>query len=253
MEMSLVEKIDSILVKKHGTKKLAAALESPIRLKMDHYSLGRRLLLVDPIPPKTKIAKYEIDGREVSVPKFTIASDITVNRKRWHKLVDLVSKDLEKKELRKILNLLAYVVKESQQVIKGAFSKKNFMSALRLVEQNDLKVASIVMNPKMYKRVLKMFSDMVDPCYHKEMLNVGLIGWLWGMNILVNRNVSNKIYFCAEPEFAGALPLYRDPTCVACVERDGTLRIITEEEVGMGILNIKGVSVLDVREKRVKG
>ena len=251
MEMSLVEKIDSILVKKYGTKKLAAALESPVRLRMDHHSIGRRLLMVDPIPPKTKVAVYDKSIKErVSVPKFTIASDVVVSRKRWSKIVNIICDDLEKKEMRQVVSLFACAVKESGQKHVGSLNGKSLVKAMRLVEGNDLKVEFMVMNPKTFIKLLKVRTllDSIDVITHKSILATGTVGVLWGMSILVSKVVPvDRVYFSSESEFVGVMPLYRDATCVACVERNGVLRVVTEEQVGMGVLNIRGVSVLVIK------
>lgn len=243
------EKFDAVLKEKDGDIKLAAAMQNPIRLRMDHCSIGRRLLLVDPISPKTKVAKYEVDGKHVIIPKFEIESNIVVGRKLWYKIVELVCKGLEERELRSVVSLFACAVKESKQRLVGILNRKSLLKALRLVEVNDLKVGFILMNPKTFAKLLKVrtLRDSIDIITSEEILVTGNVGMLWGMNILVSRVVPvGRVYFSSEPEFVGVMPLYEDPI-VFMKQEKGKLRVIVQEQVGMGVLNVRGVSVLVIK------
>ena len=119
-----------------------------------------------------------------------------------------------------------------------------------LIEKHGLVVKKLFMNKRTYLKFCKAHEIIDDP-----LSKDGYMGGLWNMDILVNDSVPrNKVYCCAEAEFVGVMPMFEDATVYGKKIKGKTrakdkLKVCTQERIGMAVLNVKGVSVLNVKEK----
>ena len=213
MKKEIREKVLRIFKGESGELKLAAAMQNPIRLRLDHESLGRRLLMVDPLQVKVKVAKYELNGKKVALPEFNIESAV-FELDMWKdvnlvKVTDHICDSIKEKEWKAILDLFSAAVKNSGQRINKQLNGNSIVEAMALIEGHELKAAYISMNPETFKKLkrVRKLRSMMDLATRKELKDIGYVGYLWGMNILVSEVVPvNRIYFSSEPEFVGVMP-----------------------------------------------
>ena len=78
-----------------------------------------------------------------------------------------------------------------------------------------------------------------------EILETGLYGTIWGIDIIVSRRVAKGIvYAAAEPRFFGVMPVRTELILMPDDEpKSASIGFVGYEELGMSILNANGVSV----------
>jgi len=265
----LGQKVNDLLVKKNGPKLLAEAAQGPLRLRLDHFGLARRFLVVDPIPPLVDMAMYErgkqivplwtesgpivLDKskKNVWVPEFRIEDKILLSKSKMPQVVEVLNKKIAYCEMDLLLSLFKCSVTICKQTVTHGL-KKGLLKAIRLVERHDLKVREILMNKEMYLSLVRVYGKFFEHEIEQELSTTGWMGCLWGAEIYVNEQVpKGKLYCCAEPERLGVMPMYEDPV-IEAQWRGKKLEVMAIERVGMAIVNISGVSELTIGRPKIK-
>jgi hypothetical protein len=87
-------------------------------------------------------------------------------------------------------------------------------------------------------------ASQVDPVTHRELLQTGLYGKIFGADIIVTKIVAPKqVFACAEPDFVGVMPVRQDIEVLPADEpKQLKLGWVVSEIIGVAIVNPRGVS-----------
>jgi hypothetical protein len=92
----------------------------------------------------------------------------------------------------------------------------NLIDAFARVETHDLRVARVFCNALDFADMRKWGRDVLDPETQGSLLKTGLMGTLWGAQVIVTRKVApGYVYVCAEPEFFGRIPVRTELTVLS--------------------------------------
>ena len=92
----------------------------------------------------------------------------------------------------------------------------NLIDAFARIETHDLRVARVFMNALDFADLRKWGRDVFDIESQATILKTGLMGSVWGAQIIVSRKVTpGYAYVCAEPEFFGRIPVRTELTVLS--------------------------------------
>lgn len=262
-----------------GKVALAQAMANPVRKNLDYQGIGRRALVVDPLP-QGALPVYDLDidvtatvcssngsavearvfGDRVTVPEFEIVSNPTVRiaevkRRRFNVIDRAVQKARQEIMAQEDANLFAALdvagaaENTVQDVTDAGMLRRDLLELKKQVDRWDLVTAKFFLNINEFNDILNWVSSgtgtaELDPVTHREIMQTGLYGSIWGSQILVSKVVPpGTIYGCADPEFVGVMPVRMD---IEVMPADEPKRLqlgwVVSEIIGLGILNPRGVA-----------
>ena len=237
-----------------GRSKLAASMIQPLRLRRDYTSVARKAFLVEQLPdgalpiydkdPNVTAFVVGEEGenilaitkpRRVIFPLFEIASNpeipLTQVKERRFDLIER-AQDLAKAQIQAAEDTRAFDVMDAVAVngfdnIGSAYvnapvnaiaplTPSNLTDAFARVEQHDLRVSKVFMNALDFSDIRKWGRDVLDIESQASLLKTGLMGTVWGAQIIVTRQVApGYVYVTAEPEFFGRIPVRTELTVLS--------------------------------------
>jgi len=262
-----------------GRAKLAASMTQPLRLRRDYTSVGRKTFLVEQLPDgalpiydkDANVTAYVIgeEGqnilaiqkpRRVTFPLFEIASNpeipLTQVKERRFDLIersqDLAKAEIQAEEDQRVFSILDSVATSGFDNIGASnadipatapLTPSDLADAFAAVEYWDLRVARVFANAKDYSDIRKWGRDVLDTESQATLLNTGLMGTVWGAQIIVSRKVPvGYIYVCAEPEFFGRIPVRTELTVLSADDpKNRTIGFSCFENLGIGCHNPLGL------------
>jgi len=262
-----------------GRAKLAASMTQPLRLRRDYTSVGRKTFLVEQLPDgalpiydkDANVTAYVIgeEGqnilaiqkpRRVTFPLFEIASNpeipLTQVKERRFDLIersqDLAKAEIQAEEDQRVFSILDSVATSGFDNIGASntdipatapLTPSDLADAFASVEYWDLRVARVFANAKDYSDIRKWGRDVLDIESQATLLKTGLMGTVWGAQIIVSRKVPvGYIYVCAEPEFFGRIPVRTELTVLSADDpRNRTIGFSCFENLGIGCHNPLGL------------
>lgn len=274
--------VNEAFASQEGRMALASSMANPIRYEMDYYAIGRKLLVVDPLPqgvdpiydkdirlPAYVVGKRGqapdtiVEGERFTLPTFDIvvypqARDSEIKARRYN-LVDRIQTrarlDLSAIEDRNIINAVnGASVAINPATIAGANLTKNaILAAMSEVGKWDLRPFKLLMNYSEYTDLLRfsVISGELDLVKQYEIIETGLMGRYMGLEILVSKMVTRGlVYLMAEPEYLGVMPIRKDVTVVPA-DKPEKLRIgyVVSENIGVGIVNARACARISVTGK----
>jgi hypothetical protein len=237
-----------------GRAKLASSMIQPLRLRRDYTSVARKAFLVEQLPDGAlpiydkdpNVTAYVVgeEGenilaitkpRRVIFPLFEIASNpeipLTQIKERRFDLIersqDLAKAQIQAAEDARAFDVLDAVSQNGFDNLGSAYvnAQVNTMAPLTpaalkdawaRIETHDLRVARIFMNALDFADVRMWGRDILDLESQASLLKTGLMGILWGAQIIVTRKVApGYAYVCAEPEFVGRIPVRTELTVLS--------------------------------------
>ena len=262
-----------------GRAKLAASMTQPLRLRRDYTSVGRKTFLVEQLPDGA-LPIYDKDAgvtayvvgeegenilaiqkpRRVLFPLFEIASNpvipLTQVKERRFDLIersqDLAKAEIQAEEDTRVFEVLDAVATAGYDNIGATnadipatapLTPADLADAFASVERHDLRVARIFANALDYSDIRKWGRDVLDIETQASLLKTGLMGTVWGAQIIVSRKVpAGYMYVCAEPEFFGRIPVRTELTVLSADSpRDRTIGFSCFENLGIGCHNPLGL------------
>jgi hypothetical protein len=263
-------------------------MANPIRRNLDYQGVGRRAVVVDPLP-QGALPVYERDidvsavvvasngavpesrvfGDRVTVPEFEVVSNPTVRisevRRRRFNVIDRAQQkarqEIQAQEDANIFAALDFASDRTKggentfqtldnSVTTDQLSKRGLLNLKRQVDRWDLVTAKYFMNINEFTDMLDWESagaagaSQVDPVTHREILQTGLYGSIFAADIIVSKIVPQKqVFGCADPEFVGVMPVRQDIEVLPADEpKQLKLGWVVSEEIGIGIVNPRGIS-----------
>lgn len=269
-----------------GRAKLAASMVQPLRLRRDYSSVARKAFLVEQLPDGA-IPIYDKDPnvtafvvgeegenilaitkpRRVIFPTFEIASNpeipLTQVKERRFDLIER-AQDLAKSQIQAAEDARAFDVMDAVSTsgfdnlgadyvnasvnVTGPLIPSNLIDAFARVETHDLRVARIFCNALDFADLRKWGRDVFDPETQQSLLKTGLMGTIYGAQIIVTRKVpQGSIYVTAEPEFFGRIPVRTELT-VLSADDPKTRRIgfSVFENIGIGCHNPLALTKINI-------
>ena len=261
----------------NGLKRVAFAMQAPLKELLDYHGLGRRLLKVDPIPQgefpiydkdikefaSVRVANFgtppmvETSVKRLTFPTFQLArnarvayEDIQVRRyaifDRAKERVAISMAIAEDREVFNILNVASVVGPNAVvHMAAGPFlSRSVFAQAYGVLAGNQLQPAQVVMSPQRYSDLLQYTSDEVDQVTLNATTETGSIGVFMGLQLLVSTKLPdpNTAYMTTTPDKVGRIPLRKELEVKVFDNAPKTsFNIVGWEVIGFGIHNAYGV------------
>lgn len=244
------ELIRRALMTQEGKIALGQAMANPIRRNLDYQGVGRRVLVVDPLP-QGALPVYDRDidvaavvvssngsapesrvfGDRVTVPEFEVVSNPTVRiaevkRRRFNVIDRAQQKARQEIQAQEDANIFAAVdfastQENTAQDIADAGLLKRDLSEIKVqVDRWDLVTSKFLLNIVEFNDILNWGAGggqaaatggEVDMVTQREILQTGLFAHLWGADLIVSKVVPvGTVYGAADPEFVGVMPIRQD-------------------------------------------
>lgn len=263
----------------NGLKRVAYAMQGPLKELLDYHGLGRRLLKVDPIP-QGEIPVYDKDITEfasVRVANFGTPPQVETRVKRIQFPTMLLAKnarvpyediqirrypvfDRAKERIaismaiaedREIFNLLnvASIVGPNDPVALGGtggdfLARSCFAKAYGVLASNQLQPAQVVMHPMKYSNLLEYTQNDVDQVTLNATTETGSIGVFMGLQLLVSTKLPDQdvVFMTTTPDKLGRIPLRKELEVKVFDNAPKiSFNIVGWELIGFGIHNSYGV------------
>lgn len=273
--------VQQALTTEDGRLALASSMANPIRFELDYYGVGRKLLVVDPLPQGVypiydkdiKLPAYVIskrgqspdsivEGERVTIPTFEIvvypqARFSQVKARRFN-LIDRI-------QTRARLDLTAIEDQNIFRAINGAaiagfnpitaagttLSKTAIITAMGEIGKWDLRPYKMLMNYSEYVDLLRFGQAELDLVHQHDVIETGLLGRYMGIEILVSKMVTRgQVFVMAEPEYVGVMPIRQDLNVIPA-DKPEKLRLgyVVYEEIGVGVVNARAVAKITISGK----
>lgn len=244
--------------------------------------VARRALVVDPLA-QGALPVYERDidvaavvvssngtgpesrvyGDRVTVPEFELFSNPTVRirevRQRRFNLIDRAVQKARQEIMAQedanvfaALDAAASVENVVQDIADGGLTKRDLVQLKLEVDHWDLVTTKFFMNINEFGDILNWGAGggegptggSVDMVTQREIMQTGLLGQIWGADIIVSKIVPpGTVYACADPEFVGVMPVRQDIEVMpADIPTRLSLGWVVSEIIGIGITNPRGVA-----------
>jgi len=278
--------IQEALSTEEGRLALAQSMANPIQTSLLYQSVGRKLLVTDPIPqgalpryekdidvPATVISKRGqvpdviIEGEDFLVPTFEIATYPQVRlsqiKARMFNIIDRAQvkakNEISIKEDTEIFRAIDAAVPASgtdpmfnhviNSVAAGRVQIADLNSAFAKIERHRLTVSKVVMNSQRFADVRNFGSPTYDFVTQREVLLTGVFGRLWTSDILISNIVpDNSIYVLSPAEFVGVIPVVQEITVIPA-DKPSRLRLgwVIFEQIGIAVANPKGIAKIVIQ------
>ncbi len=261
----------------NGLKRVAYAMQAPLKELLDYHGLGRRLMKVDPIPQgefpvydkdikefaSVRVANFgtppmvETRVKRLQFPTFQLArnarvayEDIQVRRydifNRAKERVAVSMAIAEDREVFNILNVASLVGPNAAvKMAAGPFLSRSVLAeAYGVLASNQLQPAQVVMHPSRYSDLLKYTSDELDQVTLNTTTETGSIGVFFGLQLLVSTKLPdpNVAFLTTTPDKLGRIPLRKELEVKVFDNAPKTsFNIVGWEVLGFGIHNSFGV------------
>jgi hypothetical protein len=270
--------IAKALETEEGRTALAQAMANPIRTSLDYQGIGRKLLVVDPLPAgalpvydkdidakayiiskRGKAPDQVIEGDRIQVPTFEIVSYPQVRfsqvKERRFNVIDRAQvraksdiMAVEDEEVFSLLDAASTAVNAEITTTGASLDRTALTEAFKEIEKHDLAVTKIVMSASSFADIRTWGRDDLDPVTQHEVLQTGLFGHIWTADILVSKKVpQNTVYVLADPEFVGVMPIRQDIQVIPA-DKPEELRLgwVVYEEIGLAVVNAMGVAKITI-------
>lgn len=261
----------------NGLKRVAYAMQGPLKELLDYHGLGRRLLKVDPIPQgefpiydkdiqefsSVRVANFgtppQVESRvkRVQFPTMQLArnarvpyEDIQVRRypvfDRAKERIAISMAIAEDKEIFNLLNV-ASLVGPNDYVELGTddfLERACFAKAYGVLAGNQLQPAQVVMHPHKYIDLLQYGQNDIDQVTLNATTETGSIGVFMGLQLLVSTKLpdTNVVFMTTTPDKLGRIPLRKELEVKIFDNAPKiSFNVVGWELIGFGIHNSYGV------------
>lgn len=261
----------------NGLKRVAYAMQGPLKELLDYHGLGRRLLKVDPIPQgeipvydkdisefaSVRVANYgappqvETRVKRILFPTMQLArnarvpyEDIQIRRYPiFDRAKERIAISMAIAEDREIFNLLnvASLVGPNDPVALGTddfLARSCFARAFGVLASNQLQPAQVVMHPLKYSNLLEYTQDEIDQVTLNATTETGSIGVFMGLQLLVSTKLPDPdvVFMTTTPDKLGRIPLRKELEVKVFDNAPKiSFNIVGWELIGFGIHNSYGV------------
>jgi len=270
------DQIFTLLQTEAGRQALGAQMAIPIRTQLDYQGMARRFFEID-VLGQGQIARYDrdIDAYAATVTKkgesvqFIVEGEY-IEPVTWEVFAPAAIrlKEIQQRRFNVLDRMqerirIAVQLEEDTQFLAltetsvaantgnnpittstGGCSK-DFMNKLSAtIMKWDLPAYAYLMNFISYSHLRSWKRNDVDPVTQREIWQTGLVGSLWGIDIIVSRLVPNNWVYCySEPRFTGVLPIRTDLILLPDdTPKEALIGYVGYEELGMLLVNANSVA-----------
>jgi hypothetical protein len=287
MNKTSVDEREAILQEAIATEEgriaLAESMANPIQTSLLYQSIGRKLLVVDPLP-QGALARYEkdidspatliskrgqapdviIEGADFLVPTFEITSYPQIRlsqvKQRMFNIIDRAQvkakNEISIQEDTQVFKAVDAAVPTSGTAAfnhliatsSGRLTLDLINAAFAKIEKHRLTVSKIVLNSARFADIRAWGKDYFDFVTQREVLLTGVFGRLWTSDILISNLVpDSSVLVLAPAEFVGVMPVRQEITVIPA-DKPSRLRLgwVVYEELGIAVVNPKGISKISV-------
>lgn len=270
--------IAKALETEEGRVALAQAMANPIRTSLDYQGVGRKLLVIDPLPQgalpvydkdvdakayiiskRGQVPDQVIEGDRIQVPTFEIVSYPQVRfsqvKERRFNVIDRAQQraksDIMAVEDAEIFSLIDAAASSGVNEITestNGLTRVALTNAFKEIEKHDLVATKIVMNAQSFADIRAWGREEFDPVTQHEVLQTGLFGHIWTADILISKKVPmDTVFILADPEFVGVMPIRQDIQVIPA-DKPEELRLgwVIYEEIGLAVVNAMAVSKISI-------
>ena len=265
------------LMTEGGRQAIGAQMAVPIRTQLDYVGTARKFFEID-VLSQGQIARYD---KDIDVPAYVIAKRGRVDEwlvegdyvepttwevfapaairlkeiqerrfnilDRTQEKIRIKIQELEDEQFLFLLSETATGNVTNNPVTSSTTGcDKFFMNELSaVVMDHDLPCYGYLMRYDSFKDIRGWDNTELDPVSMREILETGLYGTIWGIDIIVSRKVpKGVVYSIAEPRFFGVLPIRTEVILMPDDDpKQATIGYVGYENLGMAIVNANGVSV----------
>lgn len=266
-----------------GKVALGQSMALPIRRNLDYSGVARRGIIVDPLAQGV-IPTYERDidvhatvvssngtvpesiirGDRVTVPEFVIMSNplIRIDEVRMRRFnvveraVQKASQEIKANEDANFFAALDFASDVSlngentaQDITDAGTTVRDLVEIKSQVDRWDLWTSKFFMSISEFNDILLWSSAggtvaNVDPVTHRELLQTGLMGRIFGADIIVSKMVpAGTIFAVADPEFVGVMPVRSEIECLPADEpKRLSIGFVCYEQIGLALTNPRSVA-----------
>jgi len=259
-----------------GRRLIGAQMAVPIRTQLDYQGVARKFFEIDVLKPgeiarydkdvsafatvvakRSEVVQYIWEGEYVEPTTWEIFAPWSVrlselNKRRFNVLdrgQEKMRIQMQIEEDTQFLALAAATVAANTANNPASTSTagvtKDFLNELTAeVQKWDLPAAYLLMNFQNYKDLRGWDNTELDEVSRRELIETGIRGSIWGIDIVVSRLVpANTIYCMTEPRFFGVMPIRQDVMVMPDdTPRSARIGYVGYEELGMSIVNANGIA-----------
>ena len=275
-DASEADQIFTLLQTEAGRQALGAQMAIPIRTQLDYQGMARRFFEID-VLGQGQIARYDkdinafastvtkkgeavqfiVEGEFVEPVTFEIFAPAAIRLKeiqqRRFNVLDRMQERIriavQLEEDEQFLALTETTVQANTAnnaiTISSLGASKDLMNALSAeIMKFDLPAYAYLMNFKTYSQLRVWRREDIDPITQREIWQTGLVGSLWGIDLIVSRLVPNDSIFCfSEPRFTGVLPVRTDLILLPDdTPKEALIGYVGYEEIGMLFVNSNSIA-----------
>lgn len=259
-----------------GRQALGAQMAVPIRTELDYVGVARKFFEID-VLSQGQIARYD---RDVNVPSYVVAKRGKVQeynvegdyvepttweifapaqirlsqiQQRRFNILDRTQEKIkiqmqvqEDDQFLALLNTATAGNTTNNPVVTESTNKcsKSFLNDLSsTIMDHDLPCYGFLMRFSSFKDIRGWANTELDPVTMREILETGLYGTIWGIDLIVSRRVPAKtVYAIAEPRFFGVMPVRTEVILMPDDDpKQATIGYVGYEEIGMAAINVNGL------------
>lgn len=275
-DASDADQIFTLLQTEAGRQALGAQMAIPIRTQLDYQGMARRFFEID-VLGQGQIARYDrdinafaatvtkkgesvqfiVEGEYVEPITWEIFAPAAIRLKeiqqRRFNVLDRMQERIriavQVEEDTQFLALTETTVAANTTnnpiITSTGGCSKDFMNQLSAtIMKWDLPAYAYLMNFVSYSHLRSWKRNDVDPVTQREIWQTGLVGTLWGIDLIVSRLVPNNWVYCySEPRFTGVLPIRTDLILLPDdTPKEALIGYVGYEELGMLLVNANSVA-----------
>ena len=274
-DASEADQIFTLLQTEAGRQALGAQMAIPIRTQLDYQGMARRFFEID-VLGQGQIARYDrdinafaatvtkkgesvefiVEGEYVEPVTWEIFAPAAIRLKeiqqrrfnvldRMQERIRIAVQIEEDTQFLALTNTTVAANTGNNPIIRStAGCSKDFMNQLSAeIMKWDLPAYAYLMNFKTFSHLRSWKRNDVDPVTQREIWQTGLVGSLWGIDLIVSRLVADNYVYCySEPRFTGVLPIRTDLILLPDdTPKEALIGYVGYEELGMLIVNSNSV------------
>jgi len=270
------DEIWQALTTEAGRQALGAQMAVPIRTELDYVGTARKFFEID-VLAQGQIARYD---RDINVPAYVVSKRGRVDewnvegdyiepttweimspaqirlsqiQQRRFNILDRTQEKIriaiQIQEDDEFLSLLSSTAAGNQTNNPYQTSTtgcdKDFLNKLSsVVMDHDLPCYGFLMRFSSFKDIRTWGTTELDPVTMREILETGLYGSIWGIDIIVSRRVpASTVYALGEPRFFGIMPIRTEVMLMPDDDpKQATIGYVGYEELGMAAVNANSLS-----------
>ena len=268
---SEADQIFTLLQTEAGRQALGAQMAIPIRTQLDYQGMARRFFEID-VLGQGQIARYDkdinafastvtkkgqsvqfiVEGEYVEPITWEIFAPAAIRLKeiqqrrfnvldRMQERIRIAVQIEEDTQFLALTNTTVMANSGANPVTTSTLgASKDFMNQLSAeVMKWDLPAYAYLMNFKTYSHLRSWRREDIDPVTQREIWQTGLVGSLWGIDLIVSRLVPSAVVYCfSEPRFTGVLPVRTDLILLPDdTPKEALIGYVGYEEIGMLFVN----------------